>query len=236
MGPHFIPQTVTGVLPPITPITPATYQAHNLPWFKLSDTTVTAIAPKTDILGKIKAIAEIDREKLAAEKAQALPAPETLIDPDRPPSCSLHPNLLAEVVFRPCGHTACSGCLGKAMLKRSKCPCCSKQISTFVGMKEPVAGFDQEEIGDTEVDNSEATWNVKLAEIEQGEVLATQAVTQGKVVVIHLEKDRVAPLYSKDGTPPKKSFQTPAALAPTQSPSVSSKRSVLSFVPSRSIA
>ncbi|KAJ7938368.1 hypothetical protein B0H13DRAFT_1942690 [Mycena leptocephala] len=197
--------------------------------WELSDTTVTAIAPKTDILGKIKAIAEIDREKLAAEKAQALPAPETLIDPDRPPSCSLHLTFSLRSFSGP-------RVPGKAMLKRSKCPCCSKQISTFVGMKEPVAGFDQEEIGDTEVDNSEATWNVKLAEIEQGEVLATQAVTQGKVVVIHLEKDRVAPLYSKDGTPPKKSSQAPAALAPTQSPGVSSKRSVLSFVPSRSIA
>ncbi|KAJ7334761.1 hypothetical protein DFH08DRAFT_292628 [Mycena albidolilacea] len=221
-------ETVTGVLPPITPITPATYQAHNLPWFTLSDQNATAITPKTDRLGTVKSITQIDREKVAAQEDQVLPAAEALIDPDHPPSCSVHAKILAQVVFRPCGHTACSGCLGQAMLKRSKCPCCSKQISKFVGMKEPVAGFEPAEIDDTWVDDSEAAWNVKIADIEHGEMLAARAVTQGKIVVIHLEEDRVSPLYSNDptfGVPPTKSPQAPAALAPAQaSSSAASKK------------
>ena len=106
-------QTVTGVLPPITPITPDTYKAHNLPWFTLSDSNVASLAPTTDVLGNVKTITHIDHEKATAEKAQALTAAEALIDPDHPPSCSIHIKVLADVVFRPCGHTGCSGCLGR---------------------------------------------------------------------------------------------------------------------------
>ncbi|KAJ7215918.1 hypothetical protein GGX14DRAFT_518352 [Mycena pura] len=188
-------ETVTGVLPPITPITPDTYKAHNLPWFTLSDSNVASLAPTTDVLENVKTITHIDHEKATAEKAQALTAAEALIDPDHPPSCSIHIKVVADVVFRPCGHTACSGCFGRAMLKRSRCPLCSQEIGRFVGMKEPVAGVD--EAGNADDDgNSTPAWNTMLADIELSEALAAQAIRQGKVVVIHLEKDSVGSLHS----------------------------------------
>lgn len=194
-------QTVTGVLPPITPITPETYKTYNLPWFTLSDSNIATLAPGTDRLGKVKSIVDVDHEKVASQKGQAQNEAEAFIDPDRPPGCSMHRNVLAEVVFRPCGHTACSGCLGRAMLKRSRCPNCSGQIARFVGIKEPVAGVDEDASGDNEeVRDPEAGWNVMLSDLERSEALAAEAVNQGKVVVIHLEKDKVAPLHSNDGT------------------------------------
>ncbi|KAF8180442.1 hypothetical protein K438DRAFT_1768349 [Mycena galopus ATCC 62051] len=201
---HIIPadtwEMVTGVLPPITPISPETYKAHSLPWFTLSDSTFAALTPTTDLLGNLKTITYIDREKAIIERSQAQEAVEALIDPNCPPTCSIHMNLFAEVVFRPCGHTACSGCLGKAMLKRSRCPVCSQQIARFVGMKEPVAGV--EEAGNVDEEgNLEPSWNIQLADIEQSEALAAQAVNQGRVVVIHLEEDRVAPLHSNTALP-----------------------------------
>jgi hypothetical protein len=194
------------MLPPITPITPDTYKAHNLPWYTVSDFNVASLAPKTGLLRKVKTITHIDLEKVSAKVA--------LIDPDHPPSCSIHMKVLAEVVFRPCGHTACSGCLGKAMLKHSRCPLCSEQIGRFVGMKEPVAGVD--EAGNTEEEgNSESVWNIMFADIDHSEALAAQAINQGKVVVIHLEKDKVAPLHSNNASQP---ITQPAPAAHTSPP------------------
>ncbi|KAH8806710.1 hypothetical protein DL96DRAFT_611863 [Flagelloscypha sp. PMI_526] len=190
-------ERVTGTLPPITPISPETYKQHKIPWFTLSDTSETSLYPQTAILSHIKTINQVDREKANARSLEI--TQEAIIDPEKPPKCLLHSKLTAEVVFRPCGHTACSGCLGKAMLQRSTCPACSMRIIRYVGIQEPVADISEDGVqeGANGIGGFGA-WNVLIDQIEKSEALSKAAVRGGKVVVLHLQKDRVSPLYSNN--------------------------------------
>ncbi|KAJ7257736.1 hypothetical protein C8J57DRAFT_1234876 [Mycena rebaudengoi] len=71
---------------------------------------------------------------------------------ERSPRLFDHMKVLAEVVFRPCGHTACN------------CEVCR--------MKKPVTGVDEASNAEDEEGNSEPEWNIKLADIERSEALA----------------------------------------------------------------
>jgi hypothetical protein len=170
-------QIVTGVLPPMTPITVETYKSHNIPWVSISDQHVPSLNTTSPILGSLQSVAQLDRAKFSE-------IPE--LDPDRPPMCALHPRTTATCVFRPCSHTACSTCLGAALLKRSHCPKCATKISRFVGTKEPVAEVAESEDGET-------AWD-----ISQMEDLARQAVDSKNISIIHLEMDRVSPLHRRN--------------------------------------
>ncbi|KAF7366532.1 Ubiquitin-like domain-containing protein [Mycena sanguinolenta] len=74
-------EMITGVVCPITPITPALYKAYNYPWFRLYDEHLPTVHPG-GTLGAVRSIRSLDN---------AAPPPHAdLIDPASPPKCSKH--------------------------------------------------------------------------------------------------------------------------------------------------
>ncbi|KDQ50850.1 hypothetical protein JAAARDRAFT_544555 [Jaapia argillacea MUCL 33604] len=172
-------EIVTGVLPPISPITAESYTGNNIPWFSIADDYTTGLTNTSQALGNLKSVHEMDRSK-------GFQLPD-LVDPDRPPNCPLHSRSTSTCIFRPCSHVGCDSCLGAAMLKGSRCPKCNARVERFVGIKEPIAQV-------TEMSNDapgSKEWNV--AQIED---LAQRATVSNNVAIIHLEGDRVAPLHA----------------------------------------
>ena len=172
---------MTGVLPLMTPITAETYKSHNIPWFSMADEHVPGLDTSSQVLGSLQSVAQMDKAKLSEVTKP--------IDPNHPPACALHSRATATCVFRPCSHPACSTCLGAALLDLSHCPKCSVKISRFVGVKKPVTQVSEvAESGDGEM-----AWD-----ISQMEDLAQRAVDSKNISIIHLEVDRVSPLYRRN--------------------------------------
>jgi len=96
--------------------------------------TISTTISTTGLLGNLKSILAIDRLILA----QGRPA-LTLLDPDMPPPCNVHPESTSVCVFRPCSHNVCAACLGISMMNNSECPACKSTVSRFVGFKKPIA-------------------------------------------------------------------------------------------------
>ncbi|KAJ7766097.1 hypothetical protein B0H16DRAFT_1717325 [Mycena metata] len=187
-------EMVTGVVPPITPITPDTYRRANIPWFQLQDGHLPSLSQKSsNVLSQVKSILEIDQTNSKSHEQDLNGDADELIDPDRPPRCAVHASITSTVVFRPCGHCGCSTCFGSAMLRKSSCPKCKETVTKFVGIKDPVIGMEPETVVAADEGN-ELSWSV--TEIEE---LATDAVSQGRVAVIHLNDDAVSPLVGKKG-------------------------------------
>ncbi|TFK29557.1 hypothetical protein FA15DRAFT_700142 [Coprinopsis marcescibilis] len=169
---------LTGVLPPITPISRDLYLKQNIPWFKLYDDYVEGITETSEALKSVVSVSELDKREFTDEP----------IDPDAPPSCPKHKRAIASCVFRPCGHTACGPCLGSAMLGGSKCSHCGSPVSRFIGMKAPIP---QISIAEEDEDDEEGDrWDVH--EIEE---FSSRAVQSGVLHVIHLRQDDVGPLH-----------------------------------------
>ncbi|KAH8795262.1 hypothetical protein DL96DRAFT_1647430, partial [Flagelloscypha sp. PMI_526] len=102
----FSPETwekITGLLAPITPITPELYH-----------------------LAALKSVSTLDNVK---HQGSPTPTSSKLVDPEHPGQCSTHFGQAVTCVFRPCGHRGCPGCLGSAMMNGSKCPHCNALIS-----------------------------------------------------------------------------------------------------------
>lgn len=82
-------ETLTGVVAPISRITPDTYKNNNLPWFDLySELPSIATA---GYFFNVQSLAEVDRIiTRSTSKALKLQASTDLIDPSNPPFCKLH--------------------------------------------------------------------------------------------------------------------------------------------------
>ncbi|KAJ3545748.1 hypothetical protein NMY22_g2314 [Coprinellus aureogranulatus] len=188
-------EDLTGVLPPITPITRGLYESQGIPWFKLFDDYVDSIAETSEALASVLPVSELDKIR----SDSAVNAQDSVVNPDAPPRCFQHALATSSCVFRPCGHAVCPLCLGHALLGGSNCPCGSA-ITKFVGMKQPLPQVDVSVSEDLDDDGMQH-WSVQ--EIEQ---LSAHAVKHGKVVVIHRPEDSVAPLQQRDPISPTRPY------------------------------
>ena len=162
------------------------YTRNGVKWYKLFDDYVDSITVVSEALSNVLSVTQLDEQNQASSTQSQLP---DLIDPNAPPDCSIHFRARSSCVFRPCGHVACSNCLGSAMLAGSKCPKCQAGIEKFVGMQTPIPVISQN-VENTNTDK-EHEWSVK-----ETERLATAAAGSDTVIVIHPQEDRPSPLYS----------------------------------------
>ncbi|KAJ7757011.1 hypothetical protein B0H16DRAFT_1314658, partial [Mycena metata] len=122
-------EIITGVVCPITPITPKLYEAFKLPWFALYDEHLPTVHPN-DAFKAVKSISALDN---------ASPASAKLINPDAPPNCAQHSTRKGACVARPCGHSACTECFGESVMGGdNECVVCGQKVEKFVGFKKPV--------------------------------------------------------------------------------------------------
>ena len=160
------------------------YIRNGVKWYKLFDDYVDSITAVSEVLSNVLSVVQLDEERSVSSSQSRSP---DLIDPNAPPSCSVHPGAISSCVFRPCSHVACANCLGLAILSGSKCPKCQAGIEKFVGMRNPLPVVSQ----NTMNINEEGEWSVK-----ETEKLAATAAASDAVTVIHPLEDRPSPLYS----------------------------------------
>ncbi|KAH8798083.1 hypothetical protein DL96DRAFT_1639877 [Flagelloscypha sp. PMI_526] len=179
-------EKITGLLAPITPITPELYREHRLPWYTLYDNFQPDISSVSKDLAALKSVSTLDNVK---HQSTSTPTSSKLVDPEHPGQCSTHFGQAVTCVFRPCGHRGCPGCLGNAMMNGSKCPHCNALISKFVGTKQPIPVV----VSQTEGDDSEPDgphWSVSVIE-----ELAQQTRDRATVEFISYDpRERVSPL------------------------------------------
>ncbi|KAJ7177930.1 hypothetical protein C8R46DRAFT_1212662 [Mycena filopes] len=122
---------ITGVVCPLTPITPDLYGAYKYPWFALYDEHLPGVDPQ-GAFKAVKPIAELDNA----------PAPSTPINPEAPPNCSQHPARKGACIARPCGHSMCTECFGAMLIMgEHQCVVCGEDVKKSIGFKKPVAKF-----------------------------------------------------------------------------------------------
>jgi hypothetical protein len=180
-------EAITGILPPITPITREMYTQNGVPWYKLFDDYVESVTTGPSALSNVLSVMQLDEEN-SASFAGAESQIDNLIDPKAPPNCSLqHPSATSpQCVFRPCGHLACTNCVGSAVLAGYKCPNCQATVEKFIGMQTPLP-VPQKRGGAYQ----EGQWSA-----EETEELSMAAASSQAVIVIHQQEDRPSPLYS----------------------------------------
>jgi hypothetical protein len=138
-----------------------------------------AALPSTGRFDKIRSVRQHDDS--------SLPLSTPMLDPDSPPPCSLHRGNLASCVYRPCGHDACEGCLGKSIINGSKCPTCDEPVGAFVGFKKPIAKVSPGR------GSSGNWWTIE----KQIEGLSVDKRDTENVVTLFLDEDRVSSLHGK---------------------------------------
>ena len=195
-------QLITGVVCPLTPITPAckwahslylsasrltlgsVYKAHNFPWFALYDEHLPTVQP-SGRFNQVRSVRQLDETN---------PPSYPVIDVNAPPQCSNHPQQSSRCVARPCGHPLCVMCFGEALLQsegRPKCPVCQQGVEKLVGYKNPVAMVKLSGGG------SEGTWWESEQEIDG------VSTGNGNVVTLMLDEDRFSRLHgAHDPAPP----------------------------------
>ncbi|KAK7042356.1 hypothetical protein R3P38DRAFT_3390033 [Favolaschia claudopus] len=136
-------EQITGVVCPMTPITPALYKAHKFPWYQIYDEHMPTVHPN-DAFNSVRSIREVDSKD---------------INPAAPPNCSKHSRRSSECVLRPCDHTVCYECLGKSVIT-SRCAVCGLNVRQRVGFKSPVPTL--------ELDDSEFRMEMHITGIESG--------------------------------------------------------------------
>ena len=162
------------------------YTQNGVPWYKLFDDYVESITISPSALRNILSVTHLDKQN-SASFAGAESQLDNLIDPKAPPNCSLHPSVTSpQCVFWPCGHLACTNCVGSAVLAGYKCPNCQATVEKFVGMQTPLP-VSQRKGGAYQ----EGQWSA-----EETEELAMAAASSKAVIVIHQQEDRPSPLYS----------------------------------------
>ncbi|KAJ7152799.1 hypothetical protein C8R46DRAFT_1301987 [Mycena filopes] len=171
-------EEITGMLAPITPIARALYAQYNLAWFSLYDNFQPDVSHVSEALAALKSVSALDEINMSSASA--------LVDPDHPGYCSVHIGQITTCVFRPCGHTGCSGCLGAAMLNGSRCTTCNAHIERFVGTTQPVpVTVSRSSDGDTR------EWSVSVIES-----LARQTRDRATVEIVQFDpRERVSPLF-----------------------------------------
>ncbi|KAH8823689.1 hypothetical protein DL96DRAFT_1558604 [Flagelloscypha sp. PMI_526] len=167
-------EMITGVVCPLTSITPALYKAHDYPWFALYDEHLSTVQPS----GRFDNIQSVLKMDYVASNEP--------INPEFPPDCAHHMGRTSTCIARPCGHPACVECFGAAIFSGWKCPECSSKISQHVGFDRPVPKVSNSG------DNSKGSWWEAENQI--------QGVSRGngKVVTLMLEEDRISGLHASD--------------------------------------
>jgi len=121
-------EMITGVVCPVTPITPELYKAHNYPWYNLYDEHLPTVHHR-GAFSAVRSIRQLDNTPLPSYD---------LLDPRSPPSCHRHSKRKGDCVCRPCGHSACSACFGKSIMSGGKCVVCTRNVEKYVGFDKPV--------------------------------------------------------------------------------------------------
>ncbi|KAJ7756989.1 hypothetical protein B0H16DRAFT_1721456 [Mycena metata] len=168
-------EAITGVVCPVTSITPKLYKAYNYPWFALYEEDVPAI--RSSGAGVFKKLRSIGR--LVDTPRPSIPSGD-VIDPQSPPDCPRHPARKATCVARPCAHPACSECHAESL--GSKCKVCAQKVAVFIGFKKRVPGGNGG-------GGSEGNWVEDEAQIN--------SVRKGslRVVTLMLKEDSVTGLH-----------------------------------------
>ncbi|KAF7366533.1 hypothetical protein MSAN_00910600 [Mycena sanguinolenta] len=121
-------EMITGVVCPVTSITPELYKAYDYPWFDLYDEHLSTVH-HSGAFSTVRSISKLD--------SATLPSYD-LLDPRSPPNCPRHSERTASCVARPCSHPACFECFGESVMKGSKCMVCAKEVQKYVGFDKPV--------------------------------------------------------------------------------------------------
>ncbi|KAJ7248601.1 hypothetical protein B0H12DRAFT_1324659 [Mycena haematopus] len=121
-------EMITGVVCPVTPITPDLYKTYNYPWFDLYDEHLPTVHHNGTFSG-VRSISRLDNTPLPSYN---------LLDPCSPPNCPRHSERKGACVARPCSHPACSECFGESISKGWKCMVCAKEVQKYVGFDNPV--------------------------------------------------------------------------------------------------
>ncbi|KAJ6588408.1 hypothetical protein B0H19DRAFT_1248071 [Mycena capillaripes] len=171
-------EMITGVVCPVTPITPELYKAYDYPWFDLYDEHLPTVHP-TGVFDRVCSIAKLDNAPLPAYD---------MIDPRTPPSCPRHLARQSVCVSRPCAHAACSQCFGESIMS-GKCVVCAQNVAKYVGFDKPVPVVKRG-------GGSEGNWWEAEAQIE--------GVPSGSpnVVTLMLAEDSVSKLHGASATAP----------------------------------
>ncbi|KAH8797989.1 hypothetical protein DL96DRAFT_1688225 [Flagelloscypha sp. PMI_526] len=169
-----IRQIITGIVCPLTPITPDLYKAHDYPWFALYDEHLPTVHP-SGFFENVKSI--LERDYVASLEQ---------INPEYPPDCACYLGRTSTCIARPCGHPACVECFGAAIFSGWKCPECSSKIAEHVGFERPVPRVANND------DNNKGIWWEAEKQI-QGVSIGT-----GNVTTLMLEQDRVSRLHGSN--------------------------------------
>lgn len=182
-------EAITGVLPPITPITREMYTQNGVPWNKLFDDYMECVTAGPSALSGVLSVTQLDKQN-SASFAGVESQLDDAIDPKAPQNCSFHPSATSPpCMFSPCRHLACTNCVSSAVLGGFKCPYCQATVKEFVGMQTPLPVPKKRGRA-----YPEGQWSA-----EETEELARAAVAQASskaVIVIHQQEDRPSPLYS----------------------------------------
>ncbi|KAJ6481744.1 hypothetical protein C8R45DRAFT_1215572 [Mycena sanguinolenta] len=177
-------EMITGVVCPITPITPELYSAHDYPWFDLYDEHLPTLVHRSAAFSAVRSIGKLD---------SVLPPPYDSLDALSPPKCSRHYKRKAACVARPCGHPACSSCLGKSIVSGIKCVICAAKVEKYIGFGKSVPTVN-------DGGGSEGAWWESEAQID--------GVLSGSpdVITLMLDEDSVSGLHGAEDSvlPPYK--------------------------------
>ncbi|KAH8802007.1 hypothetical protein DL96DRAFT_1687193 [Flagelloscypha sp. PMI_526] len=164
-------EMITGVVCPLTPITPALYKAYNYPWFALYDEHLPTVQP-TGHFNNVKSIHQLDSVAAAPN--------DGMIDPKSPPNCAGHPATEPKCIARPCSHPLCVGCFGTAVFSGGNCPICQVSIDQYVGFDKPVPKMKTGDNG------SGGKW------LEAEKRIQGVSYGDGHVTTLMLDEDRVS--------------------------------------------
>ena len=176
----------------MTPITRDMYTQNGVPWYKLFDDYVESVTIGPSALSNVLSVTQLDEEN-SASFTGAESQLDNLIDPEAPPNCPLHSSASSSCVFRPCGHLACTNCVGSAVLAGYKCPKCQAGVEKFVGMQTPLPVSR----------NNDGTYQEGEWSTEETEKLAVTAASSDTIIVIHQLEDRPSPLYRSPEVAPE---------------------------------
>ncbi|KAJ6481681.1 hypothetical protein C8R45DRAFT_309655 [Mycena sanguinolenta] len=121
-------EMITGVVCPVTPITPELYKAYDYPWSDLYDEHLSTVH-HSGAFSSVRSIFKLDNASLPSYD---------LLDPHSPPDCPRHSERKATCVARPCGHPTCAECFGESIMDGLKCMVCAKAVQKYVGFEKPV--------------------------------------------------------------------------------------------------
>ncbi|KAH8810483.1 hypothetical protein DL96DRAFT_1505741 [Flagelloscypha sp. PMI_526] len=162
-------EMITGVVCPLTPVTPALYKALDYPWFTVYDEHLLTVQP-TGHFGHVQSVHQTDYV-----------SSNEIINPKSPPNCARHIERTSTCIARPCNHPACGECFGASLFTGWKCPFCNIKVGKYVGFDRPIP----------KIGTDGGSWWEAESQI-QG---ITPRNATGQVITLLLEEDRVSKLH-----------------------------------------